>query len=157
MKRDVKANVAIKPEGHEKMLAAIRIRGSAGVPVKIEKTLDMLRLRRVNHCVIVPKTPDIEGMLRKAGNYITWGEINMETLETLISKRGRLQGGKKTDRKEVRPLTNKIIEGKKDPGIKPVFRLSPPSGGFRSIRRAYPKGDLGYRGENINELLKRMI
>jgi len=41
--------------------------------------------------------------------------------------------------------------------IEPVFRLTPPSKGFKSIKEHYPKGDLGYRGKEINELLKRMI
>lgn len=36
-------------------------------------------------------------------------------------------------------------------------KLKPPKGGFKSIKEMYPKGDLGYRGEKINELLKRMI
>lgn len=140
------------------MLAVIRIRGSAGVPREIRDTLDMLRLNRVNHCVIVPKAPAFEGMLRKARHYLTWGEIQPEMLEMLISKRGRLPGNKKTDKKEARPLAKKIMEGKGEGiRIKPVFRLSPPSKGFSSIRRAFPKGDLGCRGGKINDLLERMI
>jgi large subunit ribosomal protein L30 len=41
--------------------------------------------------------------------------------------------------------------------LKPVFRLTPPSKGFKSVKEAYPKGDLGYRGKEINELMGRMI
>ncbi len=40
---------------------------------------------------------------------------------------------------------------------KRVVSLKPPKGGFRSLKQMYPKGDLGYRGEKINELIKRMI
>lgn len=36
-------------------------------------------------------------------------------------------------------------------------KLKPPKGGFKSLKEMYPKGDLGYRGEKINELIKRMI
>jgi large subunit ribosomal protein L30 len=36
--------------------------------------------------------------------------------------------------------------------------LTPPSKGFRkSIKQHYPDGELGYRGKEINVLLKRMI
>jgi len=37
------------------------------------------------------------------------------------------------------------------------FALKPPVGGLKAIKLVWPKGDLGYRGEAINELLKRMI
>ncbi|MBI2583658.1 MAG: uL30 family ribosomal protein [Candidatus Aenigmarchaeota archaeon] len=35
-------------------------------------------------------------------------------------------------------------------------KLSPPRGGINS-KYMHPKGDLGYRGDKINELVKRMI
>lgn len=35
--------------------------------------------------------------------------------------------------------------------------LKSPVKGFRSIKNPYPKGDLGYRGKEINELIKRMM
>lgn len=35
--------------------------------------------------------------------------------------------------------------------------LNPPKGGYKSIKKYYPKGALGYRGEAINDLIKRMI
>ncbi|HLD85010.1 MAG TPA: uL30 family ribosomal protein [archaeon] len=39
---------------------------------------------------------------------------------------------------------------------KPIS-LSPPKGGFRSFHSAYPKGDLGYRGDKIKDLIERML
>jgi len=43
-------------------------------------------------------------------------------------------------------------------GVKPFFRLHPPSGGFkRSVKKLYPEGELGYRGKEINELVQRMF
>lgn len=138
-------------------MAVIRIRGSVSVHASIRDTMNMLRLNRVNHCVIVPGTPAFRGMLRRAMNYLTWGEINPETLEALIQKRGRLPGGKRLEKWNVKRITEKLAGGGKDDKIKPVFRLSPPSKGFKSIRRHFPKGDLGYRGGKINDLLKRMI
>lgn len=35
--------------------------------------------------------------------------------------------------------------------------LRPPKGGFRSLKLPFPKGDLGYRGEKINDLIKKMM
>ena len=138
------------------MLAVVRIRGSVNVQENVKDTLDMLRLNRVNHCVIIPKTPDFEGMLRKAMNYLTWGEIDPKVLEALIEKRARLPGNKRIEKKDVKVLAKKIENGE-ELRIKPVFRLTPPSRGFKSIRAQFPKGDLGNRGEKINKLLERMI
>jgi large subunit ribosomal protein L30 len=44
-------------------------------------------------------------------------------------------------------------------GVKPVFRLHPPSGGFESsIKRPFrSQGELGYRGEGILHLVARMM
>ena len=38
-----------------------------------------------------------------------------------------------------------------------IIRLKPARGGLNSIKRPYPKGDLGYRGAAINELIERMM
>ncbi len=42
-------------------------------------------------------------------------------------------------------------------GAKKIIALRPPKGGFKSLKQMYPKGDLGYRGEAINEMIKRMM
>jgi large subunit ribosomal protein L30 len=120
----------------------------------------MLRLHRINHCVIIPKNHNYEGMLQKARYFITWGEIDGETLEKLVAKRGRFAGDRKVrDLEYAKELAHFMLSGKpaKETGIKPVFRLSPPSKGYESTKSLYPKGSLGYRGEKINELIKRMI
>lgn len=141
------------------LIAAVRIRGSINVKKDIKDTLSMLRLFRVNHCVLVPNNADFTGMLKKTKEYITWGEINQETLEKLVLKRGRTSGNKKLDKKDTKEFAKQILKNKSLKGLslKPVFRLSPPSKGYKSIRKHYPKGALGYRKEKINDLLKRMI
>lgn len=154
-----KAPEALK-EKHGNLIAVVRVRGTVGVRGDIANTMLMLRLDRINHCVIVPKNPNFEGMLHKAKDFITWGEIDRETLEKLISKRGRFAGDKRvTDLSYAKELAQFILSGKpvKETGIKPVFRLSPPSKGYEPTKALYPKGALGYRGEKINELIKRMI
>ncbi|MGC8812763.1 MAG: 50S ribosomal protein L30 [Candidatus Aenigmatarchaeota archaeon] len=150
------------------MFAVIRIRGKARR--EVEDTLKMLRLKNVNNCVILPEKPDFKGMLQKAKDFVTWGEIEKETLVELLKKRLRARGNKRVDEKILKETTNfdnfedfasALIEEKvkiKDfERLNPVFRLTPPSKGFKSVKEAYPKGDLGYRGKEINELIKRMI
>ena len=38
-----------------------------------------------------------------------------------------------------------------------IIQLSPPKKGFRAKKKRFPKGDLGYRGKEINDLIKRMM
>lgn len=151
--------------------AAIRVRGTVNVRGTISDTLKMLRLRRVNHCVILPQDPATEGMLRKAKDYITWGELKPEVLAKLILKRGRLENGKgitdayvkkSTKFKSLIAFSKAVCEGKERfanlESVKPVIRLHPPIKGYEGIKRTFVEGGaLGYRGEKINDLVDRMI
>jgi large subunit ribosomal protein L30 len=141
------------------MYAVIRIRGSVNLKKDIKDTLAMLRLNRKMHCVLIKENDCMKGMLQKVRNWVTWGEIDDEALKKLIIKRGRKVGEKKLTEQETEEVFRKLKENQKVPEeIKPVFRLTPPSKGFKeSIKQHYPKGELGYRGKEINELLKRMI
>lgn len=154
-----------------KLLAVIRLRGSIKARKKVLDTLRMLGLTRVNHCVLVDENPSYAGMLREAKDMITWGEINRDTLVALIRKRGRLVGDErvtddyvkeKTGFPSVDEFADAVLKGETSlrelPGLKKVFRLHPPRKGYRAIKRAVTdSGDLGYRGDGINELLSRMI
>jgi len=109
-------------------------------------------------------------MLRRAQSIITWGEVSKETITLLLRKRGRLVGNKKfTDEyaKKIgydsldavaEALYNLEVELKDLPGVKPVFRLHPPRKGFKgSVKKSYSAGgETGYRGEAINDLIRRM-
>lgn len=152
------------------MFAVIRIRGTAQVRKTIADTLDFLRLKRVNNCVILPETKEYFGMLKKAKDYIAWGNISKETLTKLIQNRCKIIGDKKIDEKSLKEITgfdsfekfsDALIEGKiklRDyEQIKQVFMLNPPRHGFKATKLPFPRGDLGNRKENINELLERMI
>jgi large subunit ribosomal protein L30 len=66
------------------MYLVIRIRGTTGVLSGIASTLEMLRLNRISHAVLVEENPSYEGMLQKAKDYITWGEVNVETVAELL-------------------------------------------------------------------------
>ena len=141
------------------MYAVIRIKGSVGMRDDVSDTLSMMRLNRKMHCVVLKETDNIKGMMQKVRSWTTYGEIDDNVLKQMIEKRGRKLGDKRLTKEEVGDVFNKLKEtGKLPTGIKPVFRLSPPSKGFKkSTKQHYPKGELGYRGREINALLKRMI
>ena len=135
------------------LYAAIILKGTVKTTRKILDTLEKLRLRIPNSCVIVPSDSVHKGMLKRVAEYITWGEISEQTLVKLLVKRGGLEA-KKAKSVAAKALKEGNFDGTE---VVPVFRLSPPSGGLKSIRIPKPKGDLGYRGEAINALLERMI
>jgi len=141
------------------MYAVIRLRGLVKVRKDIKDTLKMLRLNRKMHCVLLKEDDVVKGMLQKVKDRITWGEVDDDILKILVEKRGRKPGDERLTKEEAEDIFNKIKENQKIPNtIKPVFRLTPPSKGFKnSIKQHYPKGELGYRGKEINKLLKRMI
>ena len=139
------------------MYAVIRLRGSVGLRKELRDTFEIMNITRKNHCVVLPDNKVVKGMLQKIKDYITWGEISEDVLKKLVEKRGRKIGDKKLTSDEIDAVFMLIKAGKKT-GIKPMFRLTPPSGGFKkSIKQHYPKGELGNRKEKINELIKRMI
>jgi len=109
-------------------------------------------------------------MIRKVKDFVAYGEVDDETIETILRTRGRVEGN--------RPLTDEYVKENSNypgiaefaralasgearlpdvPGVKPVLRLHPPRKGYRTIKRTYPQGGaLGYYGKEINELLIKM-
>jgi large subunit ribosomal protein L30 len=151
------------------MFLVIRVRGTTGVIKNIADTLKMLRLNRISHAVLIEENPSYEGMLQKSKDYVTWGEIDSETLAEIISKRGEISGGEKitdeylkenTDYSSIDDLAKALVNGEvklSDLDIKPVLRLHPPRKGYENIRVSFKEGgSLGYRGEEIKELAKKM-
>lgn len=152
-------------------LVAVKVRGTISAQREARETLDMLHLSRTNHAVLVVNRPEIMGMLKRVQSYATWGEISKETLVELLTKKGRLPGNKKlTDEylkkvgcSSINDLAAGIasckVEFLKLPDIQPLFRLHPPSKGFKGTTKKNFRagGEAGYRGEAINDLIKRMI
>lgn len=141
------------------MIAIIRIIGEVGVNRDLKETLDRLRLKRKYSCVVLPSpSKQHEGMIKKLKDSVAYGEIDTETFEKLIEKRGKqIDKKKKIDSKKV---VEEIIKGKKfeDLNVKPFFRLHPARGGINTKRHfGKEKGVLGNHGKEINKLLERMI
>lgn len=158
-------------ERERRCLVAVRIRGIVSAPRQVRETLQMLNLTRNNHAVLIDNRPSFLGMLKTAQNFITWGEASKETVNMLVKKRGRLAGDKRLTDQYAQKLGYKSLEEFAEaifncnaeywklPDIRPVFRLHPPTKGFKGkVKKGYGMGGaLGYRGEEINELTKRMI
>ena len=150
------------------LFAVIRVRGSVRLNPDIKKTLEMLRIFKVNHLVLVGE--NAKGMLNTVQSFVTWGEIDEKTLTHLLEKRARLSGNGRPDEKFLKEkgfgsfeeLAKAILEGKttlEKAGLKPVLRLSPPKKGHKraGIKKPYALGGaLGYRAGDIAELVKKM-
>ena len=140
--------------------AVVRIRGVRDISPRIKKTLELLRLEKPNNCVLLDDSPQNKGMLEHAKDYITYGPVDEQTLFTLLYKRGKngasfLRTALKED--GVKKAAKEIFSGKKTAEfVNPVFRLSPPSKGYKNIKAIYPQGELGKR-DDMAPLLRKMI
>ena len=151
----------------------VRVRSDRGVERRIRHTMAMLNLTRVNHATIVPESSTYAGMLQKSKDFVTWGVIDANTIESLLKERGRMVGNKPVDDaaikansefKSMKDFAKALASGeatmKSVDGLKPVLRLHPPRGskGWGGIKRAYSVGGaLGLRGDEISSLAERMI
>ncbi len=152
------------------MYAIVRLRGQVNVRYTIEDTMKMLRLQKVNHCVLVPENPHFKGMVHKVKDYVAYGKVDAKVLAEILENRGRLEGGTRLTEEHIRENTaydsiqafaEAVINGettlKSVPKLKPVFRLHPPRKGHAGIKRTVQQGgELGDHGNNINELLHKM-
>ena len=118
----------MEKENNKSKIGVIMIRSEVSFSQQIKDTLKMLGLKKKNACVILDNTPSNLGMVKKAKDLVTWGELNEEVLGLLKDKK--------------------------------VINLHPPRGGFerKGIKIPFKVGGaLGYRGEKINDLIKRML
>ena len=153
------------------MYAVVRVRGLKHVNVHIRRTLEALQLDRKNHCVMVPEQKEFQGMLDAARDYVGFGSIKPETLARLLQKRGRLPGDKpltqeflkKNNLSSFDEMAKAVLSGKitlDALGIKPVFRLNAPRGGFSRAgtkKSVELKGPLGFHPNGIDPLMLKMM
>ncbi len=151
--------------------AVIRLRGKHDLRSPVEDTLSMLHLTRQNHCVIVPQDPTYKGMLQVVKDFVTWGEVDEQTVAKALLRRGRAVGDKPIDDgfvkahskyKSILDLSQAVAKGEASlrdvTDLRPVLRLHPPVKGLRAVKRGFHDGgDLGYRGKAINDLIQRML
>jgi len=143
----------------------VRVRGSIHAREDIVDTLRFLHLSRPNHVTVLPEEPSFRGMLSKVQGYVTWGEAEAETVQVLLAARGETRTGvrlsaPKKDTPPVAELATSVLGGglARVKTLKPLVRLTPPKGGWKSTKKPYSLGGaLGYRGRAINDLVKKMI
>lgn len=154
-------------------LFAVRVRGTATDAPDVRKTMESLSMEKTFSARLLDNSLSNVGMLKAVKALVAWGEVSPEILEHVLVKRGERDGADGLDGGFVRLLGKNSFEelakavvagevGIKDlyrAGLKPRFRLHPPRGGFKkSLRRAATDGgELGYRGAEINRLVKKMI
>ena len=153
-------------------IAVVQIRGTIHMDRKIKDTFKSLKLVKKNSCVVINNDRNYLGMLVSLKDYITWGEVSKETFRMLIEKRGRVAANQSLTSEYLKKNFNltfeQFVENFFDdknklrdvPGLKPFFRLKPPVGGFgkEGTKKPYSLGGtLGYRGEKINDLIRRML
>ncbi|MBN2154722.1 MAG: 50S ribosomal protein L30 [Candidatus Lokiarchaeota archaeon] len=155
-----------------KLMLVIRVRGAPHMNYKIHDTLKMLRLNKVNHASLVFADKSMMGMLRRAKDYIAYGEVDKETVLKLLNNRALVKGNlpltdkhikKHSKFTSVKAFADALISGEVKLNdineLKPVFRLHPPIGGHRgTVKKHYHAGGtLGHVGEFINVLASKMI
>jgi len=167
----VKKPVPVKKE--EPYLVVIRLKGTVAVPIQTQDALRILRLEKKHNAILVRNSPSMTGMLRRVKDYVTWGGVGPKAIAELLRERGEINGGLPlTDqfvkehfaKNTIDALAEAVTQGQVElkslwaKGVKPIFRLRPPSGGFASPtkRSVGTGGELGYRGSDIATLLANM-
>jgi large subunit ribosomal protein L30 len=142
------------------MYAVIRIRGTVNISPDAKKALELLNLGRINNLSIWQETEQTKNAIKTVQDYVTFGKINEEALKKLVEiKSLPLKKGQKVEAKKV---LEELKKGKtaKQAGIKNLFKLAPPKGGYerKGIKVPYKLGGaLGDRKEQMSELVLRMV
>ncbi|MGA7845465.1 MAG: 50S ribosomal protein L30, partial [Thermoplasmata archaeon] len=155
----------VRGSGESMAWIVVRVRGGIHSRHDIQQTLRELHLTRANHATVVPEEPSFRGMLMATQGYVTWGEAEAETVQVLLAARGETRTGvrlsaPKEDTPPVAELATSVLGGglARVKTLKPLVRLAPPKGGWKSTKKPYSLGGaLGYRGRAINDLVKKMI
>jgi len=152
-------------------LVVVKIRGTVRAQKETRETLEFLHLVHTNHAVLIDSRAAYMGMLQRVNSYITYGEPTKELVAMMLQRRARLSGDKKLTEEYIQKIGYKSIDDlaeaivnckvqfQKLPDIEARFKLHPPSKGYKGKTKKGFKagGEAGYRGEAINDLVKRMV
>ncbi|RJX42134.1 50S ribosomal protein L30 [Halonotius aquaticus] len=153
------------------MQAIVQLRGEVNMSQGVRDTLEMLNLHSSNHVTFVPETDTYRGMITKVNDYVAFGEPSVETVATLLRRRGEPETGDgdiddawvadNTDYADVDALAEALVDEEttlREEGLAPVVRLHPPRGGHDGIKHPVIEGgQLGrHETEDIDALLEAM-
>jgi large subunit ribosomal protein L30 len=154
-----------------KAIIVVKIRGEISARRESRETLALLHLKHTNHGIIIDNRPAFLGMLQRVQSYVTWGEASKELVTLMLKERGKLVGSKPLTEENVKTLGYESIDVLADAiynckvaqwkieGMQPLFKLHPPKKGYKKkIKKSFRAGgEAGYRGEAINDIVKRMV
>ena len=156
----------------KKRIAVIRLKGEANVRPSVRETFKLLRLYKKQTCILIPNTPEYIGMLAVVKDFVTWGEVDEETVKQLLVRRGRVARKKPLTevyvkeqiKIDIASFVKEYMAFKKElkdiPGLKLFFGLAPPRQGLeqKGVKADFSMGgSLGYRKNHINALVQRML
>ncbi|MGZ0746639.1 50S ribosomal protein L30 [Haloparvum sp. AD34] len=153
------------------MQAIVQVRGEVDMNGKIQDTLEMLNIGRVNHATFVPETDAYSGMITKVNDYVAYGEPSVEAVAQTLARRGEpLEGDADLDDEwvaentaydDLDALAQALVDEEtklQDEGISPAVRLHPPRSGHDGVKHPTKEGgELGrHTTEDIDALLEDM-
>ena len=103
--RKTESTTELYCKAEPKYLVAIQVRSQCGISPKPKKTMQLLRLSKINQCVILKNNECIRNMLQIVKDYVAFGFVEYELLRKLVY----LRGYGKIGRNKVK-LTNENIE-----------------------------------------------
>uniref|UniRef100_A0A2K5IHX6 Ribosomal protein L30 ferredoxin-like fold domain-containing protein n=1 Tax=Colobus angolensis palliatus TaxID=336983 RepID=A0A2K5IHX6_COLAP len=129
-----------------KLAFVIRIRGINGVSPKVQKVLQLLRLRQIFNGTFVKFNKASINMLRIVEPYIEWGYPNLKSVNELIYKRGYDNAliARSLGKYGIICLEDLIHE---------IYTVGKH---FKETTHFVEGGDAGNREDQINRLIRRM-
>mmetsp|Transcript_42501 Transcript_42501/g.66564 ORF Transcript_42501/g.66564 Transcript_42501/m.66564 type:complete len:246 (-) Transcript_42501:243-980(-) len=169
---------------NSKVYFVIRIRGINGIPPKVRKILELLRLDRINAGIFLKNNPSTTKMLKSIEPFIAYGYPSFSSIKNLIEKRGAIKLGKRGNWHRESLKNDKIIASNLNfcgiysktelcemiyscgNNFKMInnalwpFRLRPPKKGFSKVskkKHVVEGGVFGNWGSYINTLIEKMV
>jgi large subunit ribosomal protein L30 len=150
-------------------LIVVNLRGGVNTRAPVRKTLQEMKIAKRFNSTIVPDTIVYRGMLNAAKDHVAWCKADASTVEKILNSRAEKSKGTSEQRNSAKGaatsyamLAKELEEGKirldGSQGIRNLFRLHPPRGGFkRSTRRPYNQGGVLGFNKDLPSLIEKMV
>jgi ribosomal protein L30/L7E len=144
-------------------IAVIRMKGKFSLSPTVKSTLETINLPRLYSCTLLAENDTTIGMLQACKDVVSFGAVDEQIVELLLTKRGLTRDGKKLSASkkpdEISKLAKEISTSEKSlstHGILPIFFLAPPKGGMGSKKFNVASGGVLGKNAAIGELISRM-
>jgi large subunit ribosomal protein L7e len=187
LRREAKLSNSFYVPAEAKVAFVVRIRGIIGLAPKAKKILQLLRLRQIQNGVFIKLNGATINMLRIVEPYVTYGYPSLKSVKELIYKRGYGKVNKQrvaiSDNSVIESVLGKEDKDGKPAGDAIIctedliheiytcgprfkeaanflwpFKLNSPLGGYkRKLDHFIEGGDAGFRGEEINAFIQKVL